>query len=270
MTRDPLRDPVRSPRRSTAAALIGLVLVLAATTYAPVRNYPFISFDDPSYVSENPRVAGGLTPVAVAQAFTSTHAGYWIPLTWLSYMVDVEVAGKVDAGTHHVTNVLLHLANTLLLFGFLHRHTGAAGRCALVAGLFALHPLHVESVAWVTERKDVLSTMFLFLALHAYGSYARTHSARSYAAVVACFAAGLMAKPMLVTLPILLLLLDAWPLARFGGGLSAGTLADEKSLRRRLILEKIPCSAWRSRLASSPMSLSTLRGRRRTSPPSGL
>ncbi len=240
MIRKPPRNPIRSPKRFSAAAIIGLVLVLAATTYAPVRNYPFVSFDDPTYVSENPRIAAGLTPVAVGQAFTSTHAGYWIPLTWLSYMVDVEVAGNVDARTHHVTNVVLHLANTLLLFGFLNRHTGEAGRSALVAGLFALHPLHVESVAWVTERKDVLSTMFLFLALHAYGNHVRTHSARSYAAVVACFAAGLMAKPMLVTFPLLLLLVDAWPLARFEGGLPADTSDAGKRLRRRLIVEKIP------------------------------
>ena len=141
---------------------VGVALLLIAVNvaiYAPVRHFDFVQLDDPVYVSENPHVAGGLRWPSVAWAFSTVHAGYWIPLTWLSYMADVQAFG-VNPGVHHVTNLLLHIANTLLLFGLLSRMTGAAGRSAFVAALFAAHPLHVESVAWVTERKDVLSTLF--------------------------------------------------------------------------------------------------------------
>jgi tetratricopeptide (TPR) repeat protein len=192
---------------------VAILVVIILAVYGPLRHYDFVSFDDPSYVRDNPYVAAGLTGQGIAWAFSAAHAGYWIPLTWLSYMADVQVAG-VNAGGHHVANVLLHVVNTLLLFALLRSMTGATGRSLLVAALFAVHPLHVESVAWVTERKDVLSTLFLLLALWSYVGYVRRPSTWRYAMVVVWFVCGLMAKPMVVTLPFLLLLLDIWPLAR--------------------------------------------------------
>src|SRR5208282_1193673 len=169
------------------------------------------------YVSENADVSGGLTWHGVWWAFTTGAAANWHPLTWLSHMLDVQLYGAAP-GPHHLTNLLFHIANTLLLFGLLHRMTGALGRSAFVAGLFALHPLHVESVAWVAERKDVLSTLFWMLTLWAYVEYVRRPGLRRYGAVLLFFALGLMAKPMLVTLPFVLLLLDYWPLGRVGTG----------------------------------------------------
>jgi len=160
----------------------------------------------------------------------------------LKAMIDVQVGGT-DAGSHHVTNVLLHLVNTLLLFGFLYRCTGAAGRSVFVSALFAVHPLHVESVAWVTERKDVLSTLFLLSALHAYAIYARRPSVGRYLIVVACFVASLMAKPMLVTFPLVLLLLDIWPLGRLRlceRKDSARQADSPPSTWRWLVIEKLP------------------------------
>jgi protein O-mannosyl-transferase len=191
---------------------VGLIAVVLAV-YAPVREYDFVTWDDPQYVSENPQVLEGLTASSVQWAFTTGHAGLWIPLTWLSYLVDVEIYGK-GAGGHHISNVLLHLVTTLLLFGLFRRMTGALGRSAFVAALFAVHPLHVESVAWITERKDTLSTLFGVLTIWAYVAYVRRPGIRRYAAMAALFAAGLMAKPMVVTLPLVLLLLDVWPLGR--------------------------------------------------------
>jgi hypothetical protein len=200
-------------------ALIALNLIV----YAPVRHCDFVQLDDPTYVTENPNVSGGVTWSAVAWAFTTGHAANWHPLTWLSHMLDVRMYG-VNAGPHHVTSVLLHIANTLLLFGLLLRMTGAPGRSAFVAALFAVHPLHVESVAWVAERKDVLSTLFWMLTLLAYTAYVRHPRWPRYVAVLVLFALGLMAKPMVVTLPFVLLLLDVWPLDRLphaaGGGKS--------------------------------------------------
>jgi protein O-mannosyl-transferase len=209
------------PAAATVFGSIAILIVLILAVYSPVRRYEFVTFDDPSYVSENPHVAAGLTWQGVAWAFGAEHSGYWIPLTWLSYMADVEVAG-VGAGGHHVTNVLLHVLNTLLLYGLLRRLTGANGRSLFVAALFAIHPLHVESVAWVTERKDVLSTLFLMLALWSYAAYVRRPSVGRYLAVAACFVCGLMAKPMIVTLPVLLLLFDVWPLGRLTLGRTDG------------------------------------------------
>ncbi len=149
-----------------AAVLVVIILFI----YAPVRHYGFLSFDDPEYVSENAPVIRGLTGQGVLWAFTTGHASNWHPMTWLSHMLDVQMYG-MNAGRHHLTNLWLHLANALLLFGILYRTTGAWRRSAMVAVLFAAHPLHVESVAWVAERKDVLSTLFWMLTMHAYVSY---------------------------------------------------------------------------------------------------
>lgn len=225
-------------------SLVAVILII----YSPVRHFDFVQLDDPAYTSENPQVAAGLTWRGVAWAFTTGHAGYWIPLTWLSYMLDVQFFGT-GAGPHHVTNVLLHIANALLLFVLLRRMTGMPGRSAFVAALFAAHPLHVESVAWITERKDVLSTLFLFLTLWTYVGYVRRPGLRRYLMVLICFLLGLMAKPMLVTVPFVLLLLDFWPLGRFAPGATeparpgVGLPLRSQSPGFRLILEKIPLLA---------------------------
>jgi hypothetical protein len=220
---------VDTPSRATIAgaclALIAIVLVV----YAPVRHHDFLAFDDGLFVTERPEVLRGLTWHGVGWAFTTGRGCNWHPLTWLSHMLDVQLFG-LDAGRHHLTNVLLHVANTLLLFAVLRRMTGLVGRSAFVAALFAVHPLHVESVAWLAERKDVLSTTFFMLTLWAYTGYARRPSAARYASVLVLFVLGLAAKPMLVTLPFVLLLLDFWPLGR-------------AALGRRLLWEKLPLLA---------------------------
>jgi Flp pilus assembly protein TadD len=207
----PSSPPVSSRPRAVLVSA-GLV-VLIALTYAPVRHYGLVSMDDPLYITQNLHVLGGLTWDNVQWAFTSRYASYWIPLTWVSYMTEVQMFGP-RPDVMHITNVLLHAVNTLLLFTWLRRMTGGLGASACVAALFALHPLHVESVAWITERKDVLSTCFLLLTISTYSSYTRQPSAAKYLAVCGLAFAGLMAKPMLVTLPFLLLLCDVWPLGR--------------------------------------------------------
>jgi len=222
-----------------APALVALILLV----YAAVAHYDFVAYDDPAYVTENPRVLAGLSWSGAAWAWTTGYAANWHPLTWMSHMLDVTAFGA-RAGMHHLTNLLLHVAATLLLFAFLSRATGAPGRSAFAAGLFAVHPLHVESVAWIAERKDVLSTLFGMLALWAYAGYVRRPAVGRYLAVAACFSASLLAKPMLVTLPFVLLLLDLWPFRRAtpGGG----------TPWPRLVLEKLPlfCLSAASSLAT--------------------
>jgi tetratricopeptide (TPR) repeat protein len=220
-------------------ALITLIL------YWPVRHFAFNNYDDAQYLTENPSVQNGITIPAITWAFTTGYAGNWHPLTWLSHLLDVQLFG-FNAGGHHFTNVLFHIANTLLLFLLLHRWTGALWRPAFVAALFAWHPLHVESVAWVAERKDVLSTCFWLLTLFAYGKYveqSRRASALNpqkipagggyYALALVLFTLGLLAKPMLVSLPLVLLLLDYWPLGRIQLPVSTRSVI-------ALLREKIP------------------------------
>jgi len=190
-----------------------LLVVVTLAVYAPTREFSFLNFDDNEYVTANSHLKLGLTWDGLVWAFTTNRASNWHPLTWLSHMLDVGLWGMNPAG-HHVTNVLFHAANTALLFLLLHVMTGALWRSAFAAALFALHPLHVESVAWVAERKDVLSTFFGLLAILAYVRYAQRAGVCRYLLILFCFALSLMAKPMLVTLPFLLLLLDHWPLAR--------------------------------------------------------
>jgi len=190
--------------------LVGATLAL----YWPVTGFDFVNLDDQSYIVRNPHVTGGLTRQGLVWAFTS--AGYesnWHPLAWLSHMVDVELFG-VRPGLHHLTNLALHAANAALLFGLLLRMTSAFWKSAFVAALFAVHPLHVESVAWVTERKDVLSTFFWMLTLAAYLRYVEDRSRWRFGLVIVSLALGLMTKPMVLTVPLLLLLLDYWPLGR--------------------------------------------------------
>ena len=195
--------------------IISLLLTIAAfMAFWQVTHCDFInSFDDTEYVTDNRHVQDGLTVEGIAWAFTTGHAANWHPLTWISHMADVQLFG-LQPGWHHLTNLLFHLANTLLLFLVLHRMTKALWQSAFVAALFALHPLHVESVAWVAERKDVLSTFFWMLTMGMYVSYVAKPGLTRYLTLLLCFALGLMAKPMLVTLPFVLLLLDYWPLQR--------------------------------------------------------
>ena len=241
----PAPASARRRGRTTLWLSVGLV-ALTVVVFAPVRHFSFVSWDDPLYLAENPVVRQGITPAGLVWALTSPGQFYWHPLTWLSHMLDVQVFG-MDAGAHHVVNLVLHSAGALLLFLVLRRMTGHAGRSALVAALFAVHPLHVESVAWVAERKDVLSGVFWMLTLGAYVGYARTPSRARYAALVGCFALGLMSKPTLVTLPLVLLLLDVWPLGRIqtAAGTRRGLLQPPGSpaALRGLLVEKIPLFA---------------------------
>ncbi|MEI8291586.1 MAG: tetratricopeptide repeat protein [Verrucomicrobiota bacterium] len=209
-----------------------IALLLALTTlivFLPAGQFSFLNYDDNDYVSDNPHVKTGLTPAGVKWAFTAFHAGNWHPLTWISHMADCTLFG-LNPGAHHFVNVLFHAANATLLFGLLLRLTERMWPSALVAALFAWHPLHVESVAWISERKDVLSTFFALLTLLSYAKFARQNCRRSYWLALVFFALGLLAKPMLVTLPFVLLLLDYWPLQRFSFS----------NFRRRVWIEKNP------------------------------
>jgi tetratricopeptide (TPR) repeat protein len=200
-------------KRWQIAAVCIVLAVVTVVAYRGVRSNDFLTFDDDVYVVDNPHVQQGLTMQSIAWAFTSFDQSNWHPLTWISHMVDWSLYGKNPAG-HHITNVCLHAANAILLFLLLLYMTGFLGRSAIVAFLFALHPAHVESVAWLAECKDLLCTLFWFAALLAYAWYMRKPSWKRFACVVCCFACALMSKPMAVTLPFTLLLLDYWPLGR--------------------------------------------------------
>lgn len=195
-----------------ARARVSLVLLTLAV-YLPVLTHGFIRFDDPVYVTRNPWVKAGLTWDGIVWAFTANVSSNWHPLTLLSHMLDCELFG-VDPLGHHLTSLLLHTASVVLLFEALRRMTGCVGRSAAVAALFAIHPTHVESVAWIAERKDVLSGFFWMLTLLAWERYVRQPSPKRYALVALSLAAGLLSKPMVVTLPFVLLLLDTWPFER--------------------------------------------------------
>ncbi len=223
--------------------LLGLALGLVVLAlYAPTLGHGFVDFDDPLYVTENAMLQRGLTADTVRWAFTSNHAYNWHPVTWLSLMLDFELFRLNPAG-YHATNLFLHALNSMLLFLVLARMTRRRWPSALTAALFALHPLHVESVAWVSERKDVLSTAWMLLTVWGYVRYVERPGPARCLAVGALYAVGLMAKPMLVSLPLVLLLLDAWPLRRIG----AGAAREAAGIRRRLgpaiarvALEKAP------------------------------
>ena len=195
--------------------MISLLLILTIiTVYGQVKNFDFVGYDDQEYITENSHIQNGLTLENIIWAFTTFHSTNWHPLTWLSHMLDCELYGLNPMG-HHLTNLLLHTMNTILLFIVLELMTGAIWKSAFVAALFALHPLHVESVAWVSERKDVLSAFFGVLTMGAYYRYVKGPDFKNYVLVIVFLGLGLMAKPMLVTLPFVLLLLDFWPLKRF-------------------------------------------------------
>jgi len=195
---------------------ICLALAIAtAAVYCQVCSFDFVNYDDMQYIYKNPNIQTGITGQSIKWAITAGYAANWHPLTWLSHITDWRIFGK-NAGGHHLTNLIFHIANTLLLFIVLKRMTSALWQSAFVAALFALHPMHVESVAWVSERKDVLSIFFWMLTMWAYQRYVKQPGVTRYIMVVLTFALGLTAKPMLVTLPFVLLLLDYWPLERFG------------------------------------------------------
>jgi hypothetical protein len=234
-------------RGNAASWLVCVLLILAPVLiYGQAVGFDFINLDDDLYVTANRHVVGGLTRDNLRWAWTTWHAGYWQPLTWLSLQVDAQLFHGRAAGFHAV-NLLFHTVNGLLLFGLLMRMTGAHWPCAATAMLFAVHPLHVESVAWVTERKDVLSTLFWLATLWAYVRYAERPGMKRYLIVMLLLALGLLVKPMLVTLPCVLVLLDYWPLRRFPGQepselMIAGDarLALPPVTWPRLVWEKVP------------------------------
>ena len=254
MARDKRRGPPRKPTREhrqaappfpppsippghrlyRVAALCAALVVLTIAAFTGVLSNGFVQYDDGPYVMENEHVRSGLNAESIEWAFTSAYSANWHPVTWLSHMLDVQLYG-LDAGRHHRTSLILHVLNVMLLFLLLVRMTKALWPSALAAALFAIHPLHVESVAWVAERKDVLSTLFWLLTFFAWVKFVRGRKRRWYALSLASFSLGLMTKPMLVTLPFTLLLLDFWPLRRI-------TLPLEKASGaiKNVLLEKAP------------------------------
>ncbi len=217
-----------------------VLIVLSVALYYPVKSHPFVNYDDNVYVVENLHVQNGLTWETVSWAFSSYDAGNWHPITWLSHALDFQMYDQDPAG-HHQTSLLLHALNAVLLFWVLWRATGYAGRSFVVAAIFAVHPINVESVVWISERKTVLSMMFFLLALGAYRWYASKPQISRYAVVAVLFALGLMAKPQVITLPFVLLLWDYWPLRRMiiGKGSASDSSFSQKSFRV-LVEEKLP------------------------------
>jgi len=215
-----------------------LLVVATLALYNPVNRHPFVNYDDDRYITENPHVHNGLTWRTITWAFTATEQGNWHPLTWLSHALDYQLFHQNPAG-HHFTSLLIHAANAVLLFLFLMYATRRLGPSLFVAALFALHPINVESVAWVAERKNVLCTFFFFATLIAYCWYARQPDWRRYLVFAGLFVLGLMSKPMVITLPFVLLLLDYWPLGRIRGGHADATAAPLS----KLVVEKLPLIA---------------------------
>jgi len=247
---DPPQRKVPPLRRYALEFSICLFLIVAIfAAFWQVRTHEFLKYDDKDYVTDNPHVNAGLTLKGIIWAFTTPHSANWHPLTWLSHMLDCQLYGLKPAG-HHLTNLVFHIASTLLLFLVLKGMTGALWRSGFVAALFALHPLHVESVAWVAERKDVLSTFFWILTMWTYVRYTKQPRLNRYMLVLLSFGLGLMSKPMLVTLPFVLLLVDYWPLDRFQFRSISGhhrlntdkskDTSDQRSFALRLVLEKVP------------------------------
>ncbi len=224
------------PKSKTLTILICLGLALAVFgVFSPALNCDFTNYDDPDYVTENEQLQHGITVNSLKWAFTTSHSSNWHPLTWITHMLDVQIYGLNPTG-HHFTNLLLHAASSVLMFLLLRRMTGALWASAFVAALFGLHPLRVESVAWIAERKDVLSTFFWILTATAYVRYVQTPAQRTkwFALALVFFALALMSKPMVVTLPFVLLLLDIWPLKRINSSNISLTAL------KPLLLEKLP------------------------------
>jgi protein O-mannosyl-transferase len=219
--------------------ICALVALVTLAVYAQVGDHLFLNFDDPSYVTENPRVMAGITAGNISWAFTSVDAGNWHPVTWLSHLTDVHCFGMNPRG-HHLTNAVIHMLSSLLLLLFLFRNTGSLWQSSFVAVLFALHPLHVESVAWVAERKDVLSAFFWFATLILYSRYVEKRQPLWYLFSFLCFVMGLMSKPMLVTLPLIMLLMDYWPFVRYPQGEPGEEVPGIRGRALALATEKLP------------------------------
>ena len=218
--------------------LLGACLVMAVLAlYYPVSGHPFLNYDDDVYVLKNSHINAGLSWQTLKWSFTSFYASNWHPLTWLSHALDCQMFG-LDAGKQHDTNLALHALNVLLMFIVLWRATSYIGRSAMVAAFFALHPINVESVAWIAERKNLLSMMFFLLALGAYTWYARRPGSSRYLVVTAFYALGLMAKPQVITFPFVLLLWDYWPLKRMtiGKEPSPDSVFRQKSIDRKSVV----------------------------------
>jgi protein O-mannosyl-transferase len=262
-----LNDNLRHLPSLPRIAVVGLILtVLTISAFWQLKDNGFINYDDISYVTENPQVQGGLGRAGFLWAFTTTAAGNWHPLTWLSHMLDWQLFGANPQG-HHLSSLFFHVVNTLLLFLVMVRLTRRLWPSALVAALFALHPLHVESVAWASERKDVLSGFFWLITMWAYLHYVERPGTWRYLLILLSFALGLMAKPMLVTEPLVLLLLDYWPLGRWPtkpvatAGRRRGQAAPEPEPRRaagRLMWEKAPLFALAA--VSCPITIMAQKG----------
>lgn len=225
------------PSKTRTAVPALLLFLIAITVYAPVLWHDFVIYDDPAYVLENPNILSGLTLEGIRWAFTSGFESNWFPVTRISHMLDVQLFGMNPSG-HHIVSVLIHSASTALLYIFFNRTTKSIWLSVAIALLFGLHPLRVESVAWVSERKDVLCTFFGMLTLNAYARYVQQAQTRSYITALFFFALGLMSKPMLVSLPLLLLILDWWPLHRWGN--SDANCKNQNMVTLRLLTEKIP------------------------------
>ena len=223
-----------------SVVLVYFVIILVTfSVYLPVKGFDFVNYDDDMYVFNNPRVLGGLTCKNILWSLTATDASNWHPLTWISHMTDIQIVG-LNAGRHHLTSVVFHILNTFLLLFWLNTMTGKFWKSSFVAALFALHPLHVESVAWIAERKDVLSTFFCFLAFLSYTHYCQKKKRQQYLLSLFFFICSLMAKPMMVTLPFVFLLLDYWPLKRFPEVFSKNNPVHERRALGHLLVEKIP------------------------------
>src|SRR6202158_2183875 len=241
--------------------ILCLLLVLATIAlYNPVTRAPFLNYDDVAYVTDNPQVRAGLTWNTVVWAFHTSEASNWHPIAWLSHALDCQIFVSNPAGPHAI-NVLLHAANVVLLFLILESATGLTWRSLVVAALFALHPINVESVAWISERKNVLSMLFFLLALAAYGWYTRRPGVGRYLAVTFAYALGLMTKPQVITFPFALLLLDYWPLCRLAqpdgvGAVLAGPPARGPSFWS-LVWEKVP---WFAMSAASAVITMKVQG----------
>ena len=251
LTKAQVRDfEEKDKANKTLKVAICIFLVVATfCVYSQVQDHEFINYDDDQYIKDNWKIKSGLTSESISWAFTTFYGYNWFPITWLSHIFDYQLYGLNPKG-HHLTNLLFHIANALILFTVLLRMTGKLWRCAFIAAMFAFHPLNVESVAWVAERKNVLSTLFWLMTMWAYIHYAEKPTFKRYGLVFLFFTLGLMSKPMLVTLPFVLLLLDYWPLRRLkleqGGSdneVPVNSQYHVKSEFLKLMLEKVPLVA---------------------------
>ena len=230
---------VKIPSLLRTVLVYFVIILLTLSVYFPAKDFDFVNYDDDMYVFRNLRVLEGLTFRNILWSMTAVAASNWHPLTWMSHMTDIQVFG-LNAGYHHLVSVGFHILNTILLLAWLNTMTGEFWKSSFVAALFAIHPLHVESVAWIAERKDVLSTFFCFLALLSYTHYCRKKNRQQYLLSLLFFIFALMAKPMVVTLPFVLLILDYWPLKRFPEVFSKKKLFHDKWVIGHLLVEKIP------------------------------